>query len=734
MSRCALAVLFLVASTHAAPATNLRGNHNAATPAPPLDVDLVVQSVSDYIWNNPASPFSQYEPSAFVVKGSYPAALKAMEVNSSWILPYNDIDVFLPAVTQGDGPCNDLLYSVTYTNDVIPDHDVEVNFVEKCFFNETLAEHAEDADINAVSVAFEVLPQAGNGSVVLPKMGEWYLREEFQRFLQTRTLEITPYGYRYRPAHAFIRLLAKADQLNLPYKVPTHSVEQMKNKFHGKRIYRHYKKKLDALGEASQQRFYELFGVHPNKKQSVWTIALKGEPLSRSGKNRRLEEGVYDDESSEVDDTDKGSTSTGTIAVCGNGVVESTEACDGDDFNDKTCVDYGFSGGTLQCNSECGVDTSYCTTCGNGVRDFNEFCDGRDLGGLTCQTFGFAEGSLACDDTCNFDKSNCWLCGDGVVNDGEVCDGLEFAKDRATCESLGYLGGTLGCDSSCKYDTSTCETAVPSSSPSQSPSAAPSVAPSLAPSSGPTSSPMPSTEPSQAPSHSPSVSPSHAPSQAPSTSPSGTPSVAPSSGPSNVPTDSPAPSAVPSSTPSSMPTSIVKNYDFTSGGTGFSFLTNLFRSTTSAHSNQMVGTASDSKYGKTGGGLRVQLYSAGTAEELSGGWTTEITLEEALDNAAVHFHYRANLADEFVSGDYGEVLVALDDTHFAVIETIAPGYDNVWKHASAHFGHLSAGTHKLKVGSYLAISSNDPDNSSSKHFKVRFDDVQLTGSVVGTSS
>ena len=52
---------------------------------------------------------------------------------------------------------------------------------------------------------------------------------------------------------------------------------------------------------------------------------------------------------------------------CGNGVQQDlngdgkVEQCDGTDLNGQTCVNLGWEGGTLACNSTCGFDTSSCT-------------------------------------------------------------------------------------------------------------------------------------------------------------------------------------------------------------------------------------------------------------------------------------------------------------------------------------------------------------------------------------
>ena len=66
---------------------------------------------------------------------------------------------------------------------------------------------------------------------------------------------------------------------------------------------------------------------------------------------------------------------------CGDGVGQKSEACDGADLRGSTCVSLGFSGGTLSCTGACALDTSGCITsaapvCGDGVVNGFEECDG----------------------------------------------------------------------------------------------------------------------------------------------------------------------------------------------------------------------------------------------------------------------------------------------------------------------------------------------------------------------
>lgn len=47
---------------------------------------------------------------------------------------------------------------------------------------------------------------------------------------------------------------------------------------------------------------------------------------------------------------------------CGNGVVDTGEQCDGTSLNNQTCASFGYTGGTILCNSDCTLNLSQCYT------------------------------------------------------------------------------------------------------------------------------------------------------------------------------------------------------------------------------------------------------------------------------------------------------------------------------------------------------------------------------------
>src|SRR5688572_3922957 len=114
---------------------------------------------------------------------------------------------------------------------------------------------------------------------------------------------------------------------------------------------------------------------------------------------------------------------------CGDGEVNGTEQCEGDQLDGKTCLDFNSrTPEGLACTADCKLDTSACAACGDGTMDGGEQCDGQDFGPsgpVDCRDprAGFYDpGFVQCSALCTWDVSECTgFCGDGVVNGGELC-------------------------------------------------------------------------------------------------------------------------------------------------------------------------------------------------------------------------------------------------------------------------------------------------------------------------
>ncbi len=128
------------------------------------------------------------------------------------------------------------------------------------------------------------------------------------------------------------------------------------------------------------------------------------------------------------------------VVMCGDGVREDPEVCEGTDYGAASCATEGFSDGTLQCNADCTLDTSGCRLCGNGVIEPGEDCDGEALGIKCVDIPGFTDGEIACTEACKHDTSLC--CTMLELNCNEtLADGCEVDKltDPLNCGSCDHV-------------------------------------------------------------------------------------------------------------------------------------------------------------------------------------------------------------------------------------------------------------------------------------------------------
>jgi hypothetical protein len=172
-------------------------------------------------------------------------------------------------------------------------------------------------------------------------------------------------------------------------------------------------------------------------------------------------------------------TSSCTVPGCGNGVVDPGEDCDGAIPAGVTCSASGPNrAGELKCQPDiCKYDTSNCvpapSVCGNGQIETGEACDIVVPPSATCSGIdNTTVGELKCLPNCQLDTSSCrpGTCGDGVIGAGEECDGPMFMVAGAPFDPVGHnvpreitchlLGlqyfGELKCSATCQLDTSAC--------------------------------------------------------------------------------------------------------------------------------------------------------------------------------------------------------------------------------------------------------------------------------------
>jgi hypothetical protein len=91
-----------------------------------------------------------------------------------------------------------------------------------------------------------------------------------------------------------------------------------------------------------------------------------------------------------------GGAHTGGMTASASSVASSTSA------GGSGTGGAGGAGGSATASSSSGM-----TLCGNGVRDPGEQCDGSDFGPLTCQLLGFASGQLVCNSFCAVVATTC---------------------------------------------------------------------------------------------------------------------------------------------------------------------------------------------------------------------------------------------------------------------------------------------------------------------------------------
>lgn len=195
----------------------------------------------------------------------------------------------------------------------------------------------------------------------------------------------------------------------------------------------------------------------------------------------------------------KAACGTAAASLCGNGAIDSGEACDGTLLNGHTCQTEGFMDGTLACKSDCSgfydggcgdVREGWCNeytryislTCPSGEHIvgytslYGEPCANCNSGaGIPCGTCIIGATSCAnyydnthCGDChygcpkqghlkiiCRPGGPSSGDCGNGVIESPELCDTTNM--NGQTCQTQGFDNGTLSCLPDCSnFNTSSC--------------------------------------------------------------------------------------------------------------------------------------------------------------------------------------------------------------------------------------------------------------------------------------
>jgi len=173
------------------------------------------------------------------------------------------------------------------------------------------------------------------------------------------------------------------------------------------------------LAGANASGFVRLYApnpVEPGSSVSHWDVTATPNLLMEPAFNADL--------SSDVDLTDELMQDIGWTlmvpTVCGNGVREPGEECDGTDFGGATCGDFGCNMGMLSCTAMCLIDTSGCFDCGPVCG--NNMCEP----GTGSQN----EDCMSCPQDCagqlTGNPNNRFCCGNGILEsaegNGDICD------------------------------------------------------------------------------------------------------------------------------------------------------------------------------------------------------------------------------------------------------------------------------------------------------------------------
>jgi hypothetical protein len=170
-------------------------------------------------------------------------------------------------------------------------------------------------------------------------------------------------------------------------------------------------KELDAVS----------FVIHPTSLTSAEITSVSVAPVFKSSDGSEITGSI-------TDTYHIGITSEGT---CGDGVINTGEQCDGENFNGMSCSSLGFTGGVLSC-SNCQIGTSFCIgasegNCGGNCAE-SEVCTNGFCVPLDCVPEPLS--SVCGTWTCGNKYNNCGVevsC--GSCASGKICNPLGSCED-----------------------------------------------------------------------------------------------------------------------------------------------------------------------------------------------------------------------------------------------------------------------------------------------------------------
>ena len=139
------------------------------------------------------------------------------------------------------------------------------------------------------------------------------------------------------------------------------------------------------------------------------------------------------------------------VYTCGNGILEDDEICDGMQFSENlnlVCSNGATANkSALRCNAKCQLDMSAAcnAVCGNGMIEGDEQCDGLamptvnaactnpDLTKLVCQNCRIVDNGICGTPAKTKPAWYAETCGNGQLDGGEICDGDIIASTAKIC-------------------------------------------------------------------------------------------------------------------------------------------------------------------------------------------------------------------------------------------------------------------------------------------------------------